>query len=205
MMRFSHRIGHDLRHLRNIDVYAVSLAAFVFAVLSVTSDILTSNARWAVLLVGVSVLVFRVTLPERSGATADDVLKDRSAFEDKPFSTRLRQARELWVFLRSAINLLGPDLRCHAFLDSLLCTALSNIRAVRIAQHNPHAYVISRFSRENVQDFSVFGEVQPTVSQDADFTLGGVKEVPPYLTWPVGLGWLSPYGDPGQIRTATLR
>ena len=57
------RIGRDLRHLHNIDAYAVALIVFVFAVLSVAGDILPAHARWAVLLVGVGVLVFRVTLP----------------------------------------------------------------------------------------------------------------------------------------------
>jgi hypothetical protein len=78
------RIGRDLRHLHNIDAYAVALIVFVFAVLSVAGDILPANARWAVLLLGVGVLVFRVTLPDRYEGSADDVLKDRSAFEDKP-------------------------------------------------------------------------------------------------------------------------
>jgi len=103
------RIGRDLRHLHNIDAYAVALIVFVFAALSVAGDILPANARWAVLLVGVGVLVFRVTLPDRYEGSADDVLKDRSAFEDKPLPARLREASELWVFAPSAINLLAPQ------------------------------------------------------------------------------------------------
>jgi hypothetical protein len=39
------RIGRDLRHLHNIDAYAVALIVFVFAVLSVAGDILPANAR----------------------------------------------------------------------------------------------------------------------------------------------------------------
>ncbi len=103
------RISHDLRHLRNIDAYAVALVVFAFAVLSVVGDVLPANTRWAVLLVGVGLLVFRVTWPDRYEGTADDVLKDRSAFEDKPFPARLREASELWVFAPSGINLLAPQ------------------------------------------------------------------------------------------------
>src|SRR5689334_32800 len=83
------RIGHDLRHLRHIDAYAVALLASVFAVLSVVGDVLPDNARWAVLFVGVGVLVFRVTIPDNDEGSPDDVLKDRSAFENNPFPARL--------------------------------------------------------------------------------------------------------------------
>ena len=115
------RIGHDLRHLRNIDAYAVALVAFVFAALSVAGDALPGNPRWAVLLVGVGLLVFRMTLPDHYEGSADDVLKDRSSFEDKPFPARRREASELWVFAPSAINLLAPQNR-----DTIRTTILAN-------------------------------------------------------------------------------
>jgi hypothetical protein len=107
------RIGRDLRQLRNIDAYAIAVLVFVFAVLSMAGDILPDNARWAVLLIGVGVLVFRVTLPDNYEGSADDVLKDRTAFEDRPLSARLREASGLWVFAPSAINLLPTELRYH--------------------------------------------------------------------------------------------
>ena len=103
------RIGRDLRQLRNIDAYATAFLIFIFAVLSVTGDILPDNIRWAVLLAGVGVLIFRMTIPDHYEGSPDDVLKDRSAFEDKPFPARLRTASELWVFAPSAINVLTPE------------------------------------------------------------------------------------------------
>jgi hypothetical protein len=115
------RIGHDLRQLRHIDAYAVALIAFVFAVLSIVGDILPINARWTVLLVGVGVLVFRLTLPEYYEGSADDVLKDRSDFEDKPFSARLREASEVWIFAPSAINLLAPQ-NCDTIRTTILAS-----------------------------------------------------------------------------------
>lgn len=123
------RIGRDLRQLRNIDAYAVALLAFAFAVLSEAGDILPVNARWAVLLVGVSILVFRVTLPERNEGSADDVLKDRRSFEDNPFSARLREASELWVFAPSAINLLPPQ-NCDTIRTSILAKPGGVVRIV---------------------------------------------------------------------------
>jgi hypothetical protein len=123
------RIGRDLRQLCNIDAYAVALIVFVFAVLSITGDILPTNARWAVLLVGVGVLVFRMTLPENYEGSADDVLKDRSAFEDKPFSARLREASELWVFAPSAINLLAPQ-NCDTLRTTILAKPDGVVRVV---------------------------------------------------------------------------
>lgn len=123
------RIGHDLRHLHNIDAYAVVLLVFVFAVLSVTGDILPSNARWAALFVGLGVLVFRITLPDYLESSVDEVLNDRSAFEDKPFSARLRGAQEIWVFAPSAINLLTPQ-NCETIRTTILANPDGAVRVV---------------------------------------------------------------------------
>jgi hypothetical protein len=142
------RIGRDLRQLRNIDAYAVTLIVFVFAVLSVAGDILPVNARWAVLLVGVGVLVFRVTLPDHYEGSADDVLKDRSSFEDKPVSARLREASELWVFAPSAINLLAPQ-NC----DTIRTTILANPDGVvRVVVLDPAAETAVQFATRQLDD-----------------------------------------------------
>jgi hypothetical protein len=148
MAELLRRIGRDLRRLRNIDAYAVALLAFVFAILSVTGDILPVNDRWTVLLVGVSVLVFRVTLPERSDGSADDVLKDRSAFDDKPFPAQLREAREVWVFAPSAINLLAPQ-NC----DTIRATVLANPAGVaRVVVLDPAAETAVAFATRQLDD-----------------------------------------------------
>ena len=123
------RIGHDLRYLHNIDAYAVALLAFVFAVLSVAGDVLADNARWAVLFAGVGVLIFRLTIPDHYDGSPDDVLKDRSAFDDKPFPVRLREASELWVFAPSAINLLAPQ-NCGTIRTTLLANPDGVVRVV---------------------------------------------------------------------------
>jgi hypothetical protein len=129
MSEMFHRIMDDLRNLRNVDAYAVALIVFVFAALSIADDVLSDSARWAVLFVGVGVLVFRITLPDHRESSADDILKDRSAFEDKPFSARLREASELWVYAPSAINLLTPQ-NCDTIRTTILANPDGVVRLV---------------------------------------------------------------------------
>ncbi len=147
-MNILKRIGNDVRRLRNIDAYAVALIVFVFAVLSVAGDILPVNARWAVLLIGVGVLVFRLTLPDHYAGAADEVLEDRTAFEEKPFAARLREASELWVFAPSAINLLAPQ-NC----DSIRATILANPDGVaRVVVLDPAAETAVQFATRQLDD-----------------------------------------------------
>ncbi len=119
----------DIRHLHNIDAYAISFLTFCFAVLSVIGDILPGNVRWAVLLAGMGVLVFRVARPQLSTGRADEVLQDRHAFEDTPFAGRLRDASELWVFAPSAVNLLSPQ-TCETVRSTLLASKAGVVRVV---------------------------------------------------------------------------
>lgn len=142
------RMGRDLRQLHNIDAYAIALLVFVFAVLSMTGDILPDNARWAVLLIGVGVLVFRVTLPDHYEGSADDVLKDRTAFEDKPLSGRLREASELWVFAPSAINLLPPQ-NCDTIRTTILAKPDGVVRVVVL---DPAAETAVQFAGRQLDD-----------------------------------------------------
>ena len=129
------RIARDFRQLRNIDAYAVAVVAFAFAVFSVVGDLLPANARWAALLAAVGLLAFRMTLPGHAEASADDLLKDRTAFEDKPLHARLRAASELWVFAPSAINLLAPG-NCDTIRTTVLA---SPDGVVRVAVLDPAA------------------------------------------------------------------
>jgi hypothetical protein len=123
------QIGGDLRHLRNLDAYALILVTLVFAVLSVASDVLPVNARWAVLLAGVALLVLRMTVPVRIPVPADEVLQDRLAFEDEPFAAQLRYASELWVFAPTGVNLLSPQ-TCETIRSTLLANPDGVVRVV---------------------------------------------------------------------------
>jgi hypothetical protein len=102
------RIGRDLVARRHVDAYVVSAAALGFAVVDLISDAVSDGMRWAVLLAGISLLVFRITLPaQRSGG--DDFLYDRQHLAETPLSERIERARTLWVLAPSAVNVLSPE------------------------------------------------------------------------------------------------
>jgi hypothetical protein len=101
------QVGRDLKNRRNIDAYVVAALALVFAVLSVAGDILPDGLRWAVLLAGVGLLVYRITLPAQLAYVADEALSDRGSFDATPFSARLDNAHEVWIFAPTAVNLLN--------------------------------------------------------------------------------------------------
>ncbi|MEV7008568.1 hypothetical protein [Streptosporangium sp. NPDC051022] len=111
------RMRADIRARRNIEVYALTLITLVFSLLSIVSDVLPENMRWGALLAAVGLLVHQITSPGGTVEIADQLLHDRSAFDETPLSRRLRTAREVWVFAPSAANVLsGPTvqaLRAH--------------------------------------------------------------------------------------------
>ena len=80
---------------------------------SIFGDVVPDNLRWAALFAGMVLLAHRLTLPDRPGG-GGDLLKDRAGFDDRPFTTLLDNAREVWVFALSAVNLLNraPVTRC---------------------------------------------------------------------------------------------
>jgi hypothetical protein len=106
MLEAWRRIGRDLRNRRFVDAYALALIAFVLAVLSVVGDIVPDQVRWAAVLAGVGILVLRSAVPESPSRNIDNVLKDRFAFDGKPIVDRLKDAKEVWIYAPSAVNLL---------------------------------------------------------------------------------------------------
>jgi hypothetical protein len=122
------RIGRDIRHRRYLDAYVVAALTLLFAVLSVVGDSVPDGPRWAALLAGVGLLVYRITVPERNSG-ADDVLNDRAAFEDRPLLARFRAAHEVWVFAPSAVNLLAPH-HCDALRTTVLSDPGGVVRIV---------------------------------------------------------------------------
>lgn len=109
MTSTTRRIVSDIRQLRNVDLYAISFATIVIAVLSLFGDVLPLNLRWAAALVGISALLFRLTLPESSASSADDYLMDRSGYDLVPFANRIKEATDLRILAPSAVNLLSPQ------------------------------------------------------------------------------------------------
>jgi hypothetical protein len=100
------RVGRDLRDRRFIDVYSVAIVAFVLAIVSLIGYG-SSQLRWSVVLAALGLLVLRITIPETApDASLDDLLRDRFAFDAVPLADRLRDAREVWIFAPSGVNLL---------------------------------------------------------------------------------------------------
>src|SRR6266511_3987906 len=93
------RIGLDLKNRRNVDAYVVAAMALVLAVLSVAGDVVSEQLRWAGLLAGVGLLVYRVTLPD--SAKHGTIIVEFHAFHNEATSSRMhleitRQGSERW-------------------------------------------------------------------------------------------------------------
>lgn len=123
------RVARDLRDRRNIDVYSVAIVAFVLAVVSVVgygSD----QLRWTVVLAALGLLVLRISVPETGPeASLDELLLDRFAFDAVPLADRLRDAREVWIFAPSGINLLSSH-HCELLRAGPLSRAGGIVRVV---------------------------------------------------------------------------
>lgn len=108
------RILSDLRHLRNIDAYVVTVVALLLAVLGVLDDAVSQDLKLAVILAALGLLVFNLTVPDRVAADLDEVLRDRSEFG--AFAEVIDGARTLWLFAPSAVNVLttsSVDIKHH--------------------------------------------------------------------------------------------
>lgn len=112
MMHGLRRIRRDLKERRHVEVYVVTAAAVVLAVLSLVGDLVGAEIRWAVVLAALSLLTYQIALPTRSN-DLDDVLHSRTSFDDITFSSRLRRAKAVWVFGPSAVDLLTADTANH--------------------------------------------------------------------------------------------
>lgn len=101
------RIFTDVRHQRNIEVYVVSALALILAIAGLIDDLLPDQVRFAVILAALSLLVFRISIPESTAKELDDYLNDRTAFV--PLPQLIKGAKKLWVYGPSNINVLSQD------------------------------------------------------------------------------------------------
>jgi hypothetical protein len=99
------RIGRDLLRRRHLDAYVVAAVALALALLTLLGGG-SDDLRWSVALAALGILVYRVTLPERTG-DVDAVLQSRAAFAERTLASRFDGARTLWVYGPSAVYVLG--------------------------------------------------------------------------------------------------
>lgn len=98
------RIVGDLAAGRNWDSYALVLAAFALAVLSLIEDSLSTDVKFAVILAALGLLVYKTTLPEKRPLDLDTVLQDRQGYGS--FRSFIKGGRVMWVYGASAVNVL---------------------------------------------------------------------------------------------------
>lgn len=128
-VRWLQKIGRDLKARQHIDAYALTVVVFAFAFLSIFSDRLDENLRWAVLFSGVGLLLYRLTLPEEPAEPHTGLLHDRSVYDVVPLSSLLAQARDVRVFAPSAVNLLSAQ-TCELMRNTVLARERGNVRIV---------------------------------------------------------------------------
>ncbi|MGW0589636.1 hypothetical protein [Streptosporangium sp. NPDC002607] len=128
-MRWLRRIGSDFKARQHIDAYALTIVVFGFAFLSIVSDALDDDLRWAVLLSGVGLLLYRITLPAEPAESPDGLLNDRSVYDSAPLSSLLAHARDVRVFAPSAVNLLSAQ-TCEIMRNTVLARERGRVRIV---------------------------------------------------------------------------
>jgi len=152
------RIGRDLKNRRYIDSYSVAFVTFVLAVLSLVGEVVPDRLRWAALLAGVGILVLRITIPDSWGGTVDELLSDRFAFDANPLSDRLMNAKEIWIFAPTAVNLLSAH-HCELLRTGPLRRPDGVVRVVVLDPANNAAVQLATRQLDDsldypIQDFS---------------------------------------------------
>ena len=167
------RVGRDLRDRRFIDVYSV---AFVLALVSLIGYG-SSQLRWSVVLAALGLLVLRISVPETApDASLDDLLRDRFAFDAVPLADRLRDAREVWIFAPSGVNLLTAH-NCELLRGGPLSRSGGIVRVVVLDPSRDAAIDLATRQLDDSLDF-------PTQKFRASLeaTIGKLEAI---TSWPV--------------------
>jgi hypothetical protein len=146
--------GNDLKNRRYVDVYSSAFVAFVLAVLSLVGDIVPDQLRWAALLAGVGLLVLRIAIPDVSRDVIDNFLNDRFVFDANPLTERLKNAREIWIFAPTAVNLLSAH-NCEILRTGILDDPDGRIRIVVLDSANESAVKLAAHQLDDALDYPV--------------------------------------------------
>jgi hypothetical protein len=137
-MKTLHRAWSDIRARRHLDAYVATAIAIIFAALGIIGDIVPDSLKWSAVFAGLGIILFRITLPARPAAPIEELLGDRTAFEDAPLPNLLRNASQLWIFAPSAINILNPQ-HCDAIRRVLLNKGNGDVRVAVLDPSNVDA------------------------------------------------------------------
>ena len=182
------RITHDLKNRHHIDAYSLAAVAFALAVLSLIPNVVPDPLRWAALLAGVGLLVWRITIPEGSTGSFDELLSDRFAFDQKPLSERLKNATEIWIFAPTAVNFLSAH-NCELLRKEVLDMPDGIVRIVVLdINERARPYISPGGSLDDSLDYPV-----------QDFT-----DLPFQATMRQ-LGAMASWHDPRQFRLSAAR
>lgn len=161
-MRALRRIGRDLKLRRHVEVYVLAAASIAIGVGSLVGDVVSEDLRWATVLAALSVLTYQVTVPDRS-RDLDEVLHNRTSFDETTFVSRLRGAREVWLLAPSAINLLTADTA-----DTLRKTVLARSDGtVRVLVLDPAAHDAVALAARQLDDATDYPSVALTRAMQA--------------------------------------
>lgn len=187
MLKAVRRIIGDLRERRHIESYVVAAAAFVIAVLSVFDDLVPDgevkeNLRWSVVLAGVGILVFGMTLPGPDAPTSLDAhLHDRSRFDEEPLSKRLSTAREVCIYAPSAVNILSTHY--DLLRRTILARPDGSLRVVVLDPRNEDAVRHAERHIDDAVDFQARGMRESLVTTLGQLEVMGRWQVPGSLSW----------------------
>lgn len=170
------RVGQDVRHRRNIEIYVVVVVSVVLAVLSLFGDVVDEDLRWAAALAALGLLTYQVTLPARP-ADLDGVLHSRESFEDTTFGSRVRAATEIWLYGPSAVNLLTAETA-----DQLRRTVLARregvVRVMVLDPEERDAVALAARQLDEATDFPAVGLHQALAATTERLELMAAWNVP---------------------------
>ncbi|NJP94259.1 hypothetical protein HCN51_33300 [Nonomuraea sp. FMUSA5-5] len=141
-MRFVRRIKADVRARKNLEAYTMALIVAAVAVVSVAGDAVPEDVRWAAVLAGVGVLLYRATLPEQERG-GRDVLGDRTDFDQTPVTRLFDGVRDVRIFAPSAANLLTAQV-CETLRTGVLRHPEATVRVVLLDPDEETAIRIAR-------------------------------------------------------------
>jgi hypothetical protein len=146
------RVGRDLKNRRHVDAYSIAFVTFVLAVLSLVPDFVPDPVRWAVLFAGVGILVWKVTVPGPLTGNVDELLKNRSAFDESPLSERFKNATEVCIFAPSAVNILSAH-NCELLRTGILNKPDGVVRVVVLNPANESAVQLATRQLDDSLDY----------------------------------------------------